>query len=91
MAFINLEDQQFITKELPFLESREYNCFDGMVKDKIDPNIVWISANGEGIMKYNVKEKKIEKVFFEYNKGISENEHNYIWSEFIQINKYNRI
>lgn len=85
LAFINLEDQQFITKEIENLDVNGYNCLDGMVRDKKDKNIVWWGVNGQGIIKFNEKTKKVVNHFFKYELNSNENNYDYLWTEFIQI------
>ncbi|MBC7426449.1 MAG: hypothetical protein H7321_07925, partial [Bacteroidia bacterium] len=69
LMLINPLDQEFKSKQLEYLDTRGYNSVNGMVRDKINPEIIWISANGSGICKYNTQKQKALKQFFYYDEN----------------------
>ncbi len=91
LAFLNLEDQQFITKEFAHLDTRNYNNLSGIARDRKNKDILWIGANGSGIAKYNVKTKRIERDFFNQIVNGEDIHYKERWTEFLQIDNHNTI
>ncbi|RYY47014.1 MAG: hypothetical protein EOO06_13295 [Chitinophagaceae bacterium] len=82
---INKREQQFISKEIPWLNNQLYNCVAGIIDDPYDEDIAWLSANGSGITKYNKTTGEILHKYFFYFTGNSftglDQNYNWRWTD----------
>lgn len=89
LIFLNLKDQEFRSKQFAFLDTRLYNLMNGIVRDKKQKNILWMSANGSGIVKFNEQNSQAEKHFFKETFHETDPNYNYRWTEFLDIDDNN--
>ena len=85
---VNKKEQQFQSKELPYMQTQLYNCLSGIVDDPLYKNIAWIGINGSGIFKYDKNANKVIRKYFYDNKPQN---YNWRWTESMAIDKYNII
>ncbi len=65
---INRQEQQFNSRELSFLQTRNYNRLSGIQADPYNHNIIWLGIEGSGIMKFNrLTNIPVQRYF--YNSG----------------------
>ena len=78
---VNKREQQFTSRELPFLKTRNYNRLAGLQDDPYDNNILWLGVEGSGIMKFDKENSKpLERYFFNSGDSASIQEDiNYDW------------
>lgn len=89
---INPNQQQFKSEELEFAFTKAYNLISGIVRDRIEPEIIWVASNGSGIIKYNsVKEKKVAQYFDRVAADGTDYNYDYRWTEFVKVDKNNTI
>ncbi|MFZ4057835.1 MAG: triple tyrosine motif-containing protein [Ferruginibacter sp.] len=75
---LNPLEQQFKSRELPFLKTKLYNRVAGIVKDPIQPNQVWIAVEGSGMVLFDLRKQQIVQRFF-YDMEDTGIDPNYDW------------
>ncbi len=83
LVMLSGENKQIYSTEISFLNNRNYNLVEGIVKDPTDPNTTWMAANGQGLIAYHSKTKAVLKSYF--NDGPINGEANYSkrWVDFL--------
>lgn len=78
---VNRQEQQFLSKEIPWLNNTLYNCVAGLADDPYDKDITWMSVNGTGIIKYKKSTGEVLNKFFYYYSGnqFKGKDKNYDW------------
>jgi ligand-binding sensor domain-containing protein len=78
---VNMQEQQFSSREIPWLSSQLYNAVSGIVDDPYQKNIAWLSANGSGIFKLDKSTGAVIKRYFYYfnEKNFTGADQNYNW------------
>ncbi len=61
---VNPQAQSFSKHYIPELDINMYNLISGIVDDPHDPNKVWMTANGTGVIEWDKKAEKIKKYYF---------------------------
>ncbi|MBP9194325.1 MAG: histidine kinase [Saprospiraceae bacterium] len=61
---VNPQAQSFSKHYIPELDINLYNLISGIVDDPHDPNKVWMTANGTGVIEWDKKTEKIKKYYF---------------------------
>ncbi|RYD78759.1 MAG: hypothetical protein EOP53_10705, partial [Sphingobacteriales bacterium] len=68
---VNKQEQQFVSKEIPWLNSQLYNCVNGMVADPYEKDVAWMSVGGSGLFKINKNSGEVIDRHFYYYSGNS--------------------
>lgn len=91
LGFINFSDQQFLSKELAYLDTKNYNAVVGIARDKKEKENIWIAATGSGVAKVREKNQLPIQEFFNATFKESDPDYDYRWTSFLQIDEENRV
>ena len=92
---INKQEQQFVSKEIPWLNNQLYNCVTGIADDPYETDIAWLSASGSGISKYRKSTGEILNKYFFYFSGNSftgtDQNYNWRWTDNFVKDEWNNL
>ncbi|RYY49548.1 MAG: hypothetical protein EOO06_06780 [Chitinophagaceae bacterium] len=92
---VNKQEQQFISKEIPWLNNLLYNCVAGIMDDPYEKDIAWLSANGSGITRFKKSTGEVLNKYFFYYSGSSfkgsDLNYNWRWTDQLLRDEANNI